>query len=146
MDILSLNIRVEPDETQGATIAYVEIAINAIVIVSGNDFPVDIYELHNSIDIDGHFNFWTCHCGIPACADIVVAISVEHTDNLVRWNNIDLPFLSGVEYVFDQNLYSAAISGCIKELKNVFSLMSNNNAKFEFYPDPKFIRIEDLLD
>lgn len=50
-----------------------------------NEFPVDLFELAKSAQLDGEFEIATCGCGNAGCAGIDEGIQVEHLPDATIW-------------------------------------------------------------
>lgn len=147
MDILNLNIKQHQNElvADNPDEIWIEILINDCLIVSGEEYPVNIKELYASISKEGSYNFWTCHCGIPGCAGVWVDIQVKHINDCVLWTGLDLPFETEQTYQFEMNAYASTISTCIMQLRSLIQTRQSQGEAFELYPNPELTGIKDLL-
>lgn len=148
MDKLTLEIinSIPPEQENGPQQVYAQILINDKLIISGFEYPVDIIDLIKSTKSTGNYYFWTCHCGIPACAFISVHVEVKHENSLVKWKLMDLPFIQDTTFIFDKSAYQSTVELAWRNFKQ--SIQSNIDQKIDFdiYPSPGLTGINKLLE
>lgn len=148
MDKLALEIinSIPPNKKGGVREVCVQIRINDEIIVSCFEYPVNMIALIQSTKEAADYYFWTCHCGIPECALISTPIKVKHENNLVIWQTHDLPFVKDTLFSFDCLEYQSTVRQAWTSLKQNIQSNIEEKIDFEIYPDPKFTRLNDLLE
>ncbi|WP_374972763.1 hypothetical protein [Spongiibacter marinus] len=65
------------------------VAVEAQVWVDGSHMEpahyVDVAAFASSAQSSGHYDIFTCNCGIAGCAGIYEGVTVELSDDVVRW-------------------------------------------------------------
>jgi hypothetical protein len=138
MDQIKFNVVNEFNVSTSQKEIYIEAILNGQLVGSGSEYPINLWPLMVSTEHPGGYDFWTCSCGIPTCADICVEVLVSFNQNCVRWVLQSLPFIEDVELIFDADSYKKSIYQCKDDFLKAIGKNEEEEVPFTIYPDAQF--------
>lgn len=90
-----------------------EIRLNSEKLYADSDI-INAQELLSSLETNGEFFIFSCCCGIPECSGWERGIQVLHTDETIRWTNLN----NGTIWHFSKEKIKADLINIEEEVSN----------------------------